>query len=494
MKISRLLRPRSLKYQLLSRSLLILSALLILIGVFQYALMNDFLYRNEAVNIETRIEAIPAWVWGQLSSATASPDPNVLFELETPGSTIAFIGADGTFTDIFVDTDHDGRISDGDPDDEDAPQLSQQTYRNALTHSGDMTYVITKDSNGQNLLAVLHRVGDVGKPVGIVQVTTAVDPLHDILLRQLSIFCFLVFGALIAGFLTFLPILRRTLVPLSRMVETVSRINAGNLAERFSTVDAQTETALLANSFNAMLARLEASFDAERVAKEKMRQFIADASHELRTPLTSIHGFLEVLKRGAAKDPKKLERALRSMYGESERVNKLVEDLLTLAKLDRGPTFLFADTRLDKLIHGMEAQLRLLAGERTVRFSITEGITINCDPDKIKQVILNLFQNAVQHTDSTAGQITVSLTTDFVGARIRVQDNGVGISKEHKEQLFERFYRVESARSRKNGGVGLGLSIAKSILDHHGGTISFDSKPGEGTLFNAWLPIKSDVL
>jgi two-component system, OmpR family, sensor kinase len=145
---------------------------------------------------------------------------------------------------------------------------------------------------------------------------------------------------------------------------------------------------------------------------------------------------------------------------------------------------------LDLLFLEMEPQLRLLAGDRAVAFSISEDITVNCDSDKIKQVLLNLFQNAVQHTDAKTGEIKVSLTRDFVGARISVQDNGVGIPEEHKAQLFERFYRVDSARSRKNGGVGLGLSITKSIVDHHGGTINFDSRLGKGTLFNVWLPIK----
>lgn len=488
--IARLFRPRSLKYQLLSRSLLILSVLLVLIGVFQYVFMNNFLYRNEATSIETRIDSIPERVWQALSTNDAVPNRNALFELETPGSTIAFVSSDGKFLDLFEDTDHDDKTNDHDSDDVKAPQLPRQTYQNALTNPRDMTYELVKDNSGNPLLVVLHRIGDPNHPIGIVQVTTPTDPLQDILIRQLTIFGFLVVCALIAGLMAFLPILRRTLVPLSRMVQTVSRINAGNLDERFSTTHAQLEIELLASSFNAMLERLETSFETERNAKERMRQFIADASHELRTPLTSIHGFLEVLLRGAAKDPVKLDKALRSMYGESERVNKLVQDLLFLARLDRGPAFVFTDTRLDLLILEMEPQLRLLAGERKVTFSFSEDITINCDSDRMKQVILNLFQNAVQHTDAKTGEIQVALTRDFAGARISVQDNGIGIPEEHKAQLFERFYRVDSARSRKNGGVGLGLSITKSIVDHHGGTISFESHLGKGTLFNVWLPIK----
>jgi two-component system, OmpR family, sensor kinase len=490
--IERLFRPHSLKYQLLSRSLLILSVLLIFIGVFQYVLMNNFLYRNEAASIETRVNTIPQWVWQQLSIQGTVSDQNTLFELETPGSTIAFVSFDGKFLDLFEDTNRDDQnnTADHDSDDVKAPQLSSKTYQNALTRQTDMTYELMKDNFGNTLLVVLHRIGDSNHPIGVVQVTTPIDSLQDILIKQLTIFSFLVIGSLVAGLMAFLPILRRTLVPLSRMVQTVSRISAGNLDDRFTTSNAQMEIDVLATSFNAMLERLETSFQAERIAKERMRQFVADASHELRTPLTSIHGFLEVLLRGAASDPIKLSKSLHSMYGESERVNKLVQDLLFLARLDREPTSVFTDTRLDLLFLEMEPQLRLLAGDRAVAFSISEDITVNCDSDKIKQVLLNLFQNAVQHTDAKTGEIKVSLTRDFVGARISVQDNGVGIPEEHKAQLFERFYRVDSARSRKNGGVGLGLSITKSIVDHHGGTINFDSRLGMGTLFNVWLPIK----
>lgn len=490
--VARLVRPHTLKYQLLSRSLIILTVLFILIGIFQYAFMNNFLYRNEAASIESRINTIPQWVWLDLSNHGAVPNRNSLFELETPGSTIAFINPDGRFIDIFEDNDHDiqNHTNDRDSDDSQAPQLSQQTYQQALTGRTDMTYELIRDNSGAKQLVVLHRISDQTHPLGVVQVTTATKSMHDILIKELTIFGFLVLGGLVAGLMTFLSILRRTLVPLSRMVQTVSRINSGNLDERFSTSHAQLEIELLASSFNGMLERLETAFDAERIAKERMRQFIADASHELRTPLTSIHGFLEVLLRGAAADPVKLEKALHSMYGESERVNKLVQDLLFLARLDRQPSFVFADTRLDILFKEMEPQLRLLAGDRNVAFSISEDITVRCDSDKIKQVLLNLFQNAVQHTDSKTGEIRVSLIKDYAGARMSVLDNGEGIPEEHKAQLFERFYRVDSARSRKNGGVGLGLYITKSIVTHHGGTIHFESKMGEGTLFDVWLPMQ----
>ena len=197
--------------------------------------------------------------------------------------------------------------------------------------------------------------------------------------------------ALILGLLAFLPVLKKTLVPLSNLVDTVEQIDGGNLTERFPDHQRQLEIDRLSISFNGMLDRLEFSFEAEKEAKEQMRRFIADASSELRTPLTSIHGFLEVLLRGAAHNPDQLQKALNSMYGESERVNKLVEDLLLLAKLDRTPHIELSSGNLDHVLHEMEPQLRVLAGKRAVSFSSQPPYGCLFNTDKMKQVILNLI-------------------------------------------------------------------------------------------------------
>jgi two-component system OmpR family sensor kinase len=272
------------------------------------------------------------------------------------------------------------------------------------------------------------------------------------------------------------------------MVRTVRRIDAGSLNERFPATQGQVEIDQLAHSFNGMLERLEASFEAEREAKEQMRRFIADASHELRTPLTSIHGFLEVLLRGAANNPEQLHRALKSMYGESERINKLVQDLLLLAKLDRSPTIRLEEGALDAVIRDMEPQLRLLAGERRVTFELEPNVNGRFDTDKMKQLVLNLFHNAVQHTDAAGGRIDILLRNSGDAMELVISDNGHGIPSEHLPHLFERFYRVDTSRVRKSGGAGLGLSISLSIVELHGGTIGVRSEEGRGTMFTVQLP------
>lgn len=211
-------------------------------------------------------------------------------------------------------------------------------------------------------------------------------------------------------------------------------------------------------------------------------------SHELRTPLTSIHGFLEVLLRGAANQPDQLQKALKSMYSESARLNKLVHDLLLLAKLDRIPHFELTEGMLDTVILDMEPQLRILAGNRKLSLCLEPNMRCKYDTDKIKQVILNLFQNAVQHTDPEKGHIQISLYGRNNGVQLSVQDNGPGISATHLPHVFDRFYRSDSSRTRKYGGAGLGLSIAKAIVEAHGGTISVVSQEGKGSTFHVWLP------
>ncbi|WP_420488763.1 sensor histidine kinase [Paenibacillus caui] len=268
------------------------------------------------------------------------------------------------------------------------------------------------------------------------------------------------------------------------------RTDAGNLQQRVPERLGQEEIDRLSSSFNGMLERLALSFEAEREAKEQMRRFTADASHELRTPLTSIHGFLEVLLRGASVKPEQLQSALSSMYGESVRMKKLIEDLLTLAKMDRAPELYLSRIRLDALVLEMEPQLRMLSGPRSVAFDLTAGITGEFDQDKLKQVILNLFQNAVQHTNPVHGRIRVSLTSTEDEILLAVNDNGPGIPEEHLPHIFERFYRIDVARARKQGGAGLGLAISASMVEAHGGKITVATKAGEGTTFQVHLPLQ----
>ncbi|MGO4107124.1 sensor histidine kinase [Paenibacillus sp. YAF4_2] len=487
-----LLSPRSLRFQLLQRSLLVVAVLLLMIGFLQYVLMKNFQYKNKAEALEAQLISLPHdWFnggrFGGVGGNTPSgappdnrqPLPSPFYY--QPGLSLASIDLDGSFTDL---SNNEGLS---------APQLSKEQYKELLQEPSRSTthgnYRILTDSSGTKQLVVFHVTGPPGYPDGIIQAGTDIAALQQVLLTQLAIFIGLSIAALAAGISFYIPLLRRTLKPLSNMVQTVSQTDAANLNERLPLYHGQQEIDQLAAAYNGMMERLDDSFETERQTTERMRRFIADASHELRTPLTSIQGFIEVLLRGAAVNPEQLRSALTSMQMESKRINKLVEDLLLLAKLDQAPAPLKVELTLELLLQEMEPQLRLLAGNRIVNLAFEQDIQVSAHPDQIKQVVLNLFLNAVQHTDSTTGNVSLKLSTEGEEAIIEVADNGSGIGEEHLPQLFERFYRSESSRTRKSGGAGLGLAISKSIIEMHQGTIEVDSFIGSGSTFRIKLPL-----
>ncbi|HWQ44004.1 MAG TPA: ATP-binding protein, partial [Desulfosporosinus sp.] len=488
--------PNSLRFQLLSRSLLLMAVLLTIIGLFQYVFMREFIYQQKAISIQGQIQAVPPDAWKQMASnSTDYPEslnspgfsplnPEELNKNQAhefsrgpffflPDSSIAFYDMAGTFS-VF---------SNYSQNDVTPTKLAEQDYQEAIRSKREVTYKVLSPAEGSEQLVVLQAIKTRDQLLGVVQVNVSTKQLKDILTRQLLIFLSISLLALIGGMLAFIPVLRKTLVPLSKMVDTVEQIDAGNLAERLPVEQGQLEIDRLAVSFNGMLERLESSFEAEKEAKEQMRRFVADASHELRTPLTSIHGFIEVLLRGAMDQPDKLHKALNSMYAESERMKKLVQNLLLLAKLDRSPMSQLSEGELDGIIKEMAPQLRVLAGKRNVRLKLTSNLRCRFDEDKMKQVVLNLFHNAVQHTDPEKGDILLSLDKVADSVELTVRDNGPGIAEEHFPYLFDRFYRSDPSRSRKYGGTGLGLAITKSIVELHGGKIRVESVEGEGSVF-----------
>lgn len=519
-KLKHRLTTKSLRSQLLARSLFILAALLILIGGLQYIIMRDFLYRNQAEAMMSELRNMPrdlfggGWTMGdspnknhkddeashENKTAQGDTGTNASGDMLPPTDVPNFDGTNGGRPNnpVFYMLDKSMAIIDIDSTYTDvtasrgiaSPRLTDAQYdevREQMVHQREVQYRVAASEDGTEQLIVFTNAYPVSD--AILQLGQKTAPLKDVLIRQLSIFAGLSILALIGGVLLFLPALRRTLRPLNRMVETVARTDAGSLNERFPADQGQLEIDQLAESFNGMLERLAHSFEAEREAKEQMRRFIADASHELRTPLTSIHGFIEVLLRGAADRREQLYPALNSMHGESTRIKKLVEDLLMLAKLDRAPQLHLSEVRLDRLMEEMEPHLHMLAGEREVRFTLDAPIHVKCDADKIKQVVLNLFHNAVQHTDAASGIIEVAVQVKNRQAVVSIRDNGAGIAEEHVVHVFDRFYRSDTSRTRKHGGAGLGLAISQSLIEAHEGTITVESKLSVGTTFTFTLPL-----
>lgn len=225
---------------------------------------------------------------------------------------------------------------------------------------------------------------------------------------------------------------------------------------------------------------------------ERVRQdFVANVSHELRTPLTAIKGYVEALRDGGLHDPARAEQFLRVIQRHSERMDKIVSDLLLLSEMESADRVLRDETvHLPELIRSAVETLRPLAEDKrqNLRVEPLEGLPkLRADSQKIHQVMINLLNNAISYT-SEEGSITVEATPVSGGVEISVTDNGIGIPPADLSRIFERFYRVDKGRSRELGGTGLGLSIVKHIVEAHGGQVRVESKPGKGSRFTFFLP------
>ncbi len=270
--------------------------------------------------------------------------------------------------------------------------------------------------------------------------------------------------------------------PIDRVTMTARKITrARDLGRRIDVPTTADEMGRLAMTFNEMLARIEELFRAQQ-------RFVADVSHELRSPLTAVRGNLDLLKRGAADDAADREQMIEAMDSEIARMSRLVDDLLLLARQDSGVPMAKQPIELDTLLLEVYRQAQVIAKGVLVTLGAEDQAIIVGDRDRLKQVLLNLVDNAIKYTPQ-GGKVTLSLTKETDWVKIAVHDTGIGIAPENIPNLFDRFYRVDKARSRDAGGTGLGLSIAKSVVDAHNGRIVVESQLGKGSTFTIWLPL-----
>lgn len=223
------------------------------------------------------------------------------------------------------------------------------------------------------------------------------------------------------------------------------------------------------------------------------RDFVANVSHELRTPIASLRSLAEAMLMGGKDDPEVMERFLNAIYNEAERAGKVFEDLLELARIDSGRECRFEPVNLGDILAQVLERFEKLAERKglTVKKQVTDDLVILTDPDALTQILSNLIDNAIKYT--MQGEISVSVeqveAVDGDWVAIHIRDTGIGIPPEHLPRIFERFYRVDKARSRQQGGFGLGLSIAKKLTELIGGEITVQSEVGKGSTFTVWLPL-----
>jgi heavy metal sensor kinase len=466
---------------------LLVATTLALLGWALYAQLDSFLIQNTAERLDRTTKPIllrrlpPQPTLADLSSLIVR---QVLEESRTDGA-VAVLSSDGEV------------LSSGQPRGEgrNIPIPTLPTgWKEKVPHDAAAQWVISKPGSERHLVVITPMTVQAfgpypNTPLYLEQVISL--GAADDVLNQLRFYIFLgILVGTVVGMTAGLALTRVVLRPLDRMVRTAEAISKGDLDRRLHLPPGRNEVARLGSSFDHMVDRLAATLQAQR-------RFVADASHELRTPLTSLEGLSEMILIGADRgDASAIQRMARSIHSELNRMSRLVSDLLVLSRLDSAAPMSISRVDAGQLLDDVAEQMSPLAEARQVHLKVTHDdfIPLKGDPDRLKQVLLNLVDNALRYTPPD-GNVTLSALHDSSAgvAQIQVQDTGPGIPPEDIPHIFDRFYRGDLSRARSSGNTGLGLAIARAIVQAHGGTIQVQSTPGSGACFTVMLPADQDV-
>ena len=298
-------------------------------------------------------------------------------------------------------------------------------------------------------------------------------------------------AAAVAGWL----LVRLGLRPLRDVERTAAAIATGAFDRRVPGESNRTEFGRLATTFNNMVDRIQDAFgerdrkeDALKQSEERMRRFVGDASHELRTPLAAVAAYTELFSLGADQRPQDLERIMHGILHETTRMGDLMEDLLTLARIDDGLPLTPRPIELVSIAADSVNAANVIDPSRKVHLTASQPVDLIADGARLRQVLDNLLANVRAHTPPHT-RTDVTVNANDINATITVTDNGPGMTPDHAARIFERFYRIDPSRSRRSGGAGLGLSIVEAIVQAHHGTISVTSAAASGTSFTITIPI-----
>jgi two-component system, OmpR family, sensor kinase len=343
----------------------------------------------------------------------------------------------------------------------------------------DYRLMATRGHNGQVLVT--------GLPM-----TAMTDTLRSVALTEAIVFA----AALLLTAIIGTGWVRLSLRPLRRMTATAGAVarlplaSEVDLPHRVPDADQRTEVGQLGAAFNRMLGHVESALARREASEGRLRRFAADASHELRTPLAAIRGYAELARRHPGTLPPELAHALGRVEAESTRMSALVEDLLLLARLDAGRPLESQPVDLTRLAIDATSDARAAGPDHRWQLALPQGpVLVQGDDQRLYQVLANLLSNARMHTPAGT-TVAVALWPDHArgAAELSVTDNGPGIPDELRPDLFERFVRGDSSRSRAAGSTGLGLSIVAAVIAAHHGTVGVNSRPGQ-TRFTVTLPL-----
>lgn len=369
------------------------------------------------------------------------------------------------------------------------PDLPSDLPGSSSRSGPDQAIFTTSDAHGKTDYRVLARA--------LPNATTLVVaiPLDDVratkrrlLLIELAVAGFAIISIALVGYW----LIGRELRPLEQMGETASAIAAGDLTRRVQPDEPSTEVGKLGAALNSMLAQIELSFRERVESEQRLRRFLADVSHELRTPVTSIRGYAELFRRGAAERPDDLAMVMRRIEQEGERMGVLIDELLLLARLDQGLPLEREPVDLARIVTDSVEAAKAIDPKRKIDLKIVgESLVVSGADVRLRQVIDNLLANVRSHTSpKTPAHLRVSSENHL--AVIEVADEGQGIAPDEASRIFERFYRTERSRSGRSVGIGLGLAISKSIVEAHGGSLTYLAPPEGGSIFRIELPLERD--
>jgi heavy metal sensor kinase len=462
---------RSIKFRLVAWYVGWLTLLFIVFGIFVYRSLAHYLEASEREALTRRVRQVADMVqryppdWAQIGEAIHShfaPEVNNRLTRVTVDGKVRYLAGaplDHSFDPALVP-----------PPPENVKR--GESFDRRVTPDGTGLYVVVlaRTLDGKNLVI---EEGSAEAPTEAA--------LQAWLIALIAGLALLVSGAVAGGII----LVTRSLQPVDRIIRSAERISSLQLDERLPVPATRDELERLSVTLNHMLSRLGESF-------QHNQRFLADASHELRTPLTMINAELDEMLEKSANEERVRELAASALE-EGERLRKIVEGLFALSRLDAGEALEHVGpVDLGQLASATAEQIGLVAEDKSIEIvsAVSPGVAVMGDKSRLKQVVVNLLDNAIKYTRA-GGKIELRVSARDAKAVLEVADNGIGIPPAALPHVFERFYRADKARSREQGGAGLGLSIVKSICKAHGGNVRVESEEGRGTRLIVELPLAS---
>jgi len=476
---------------------MVLTGLLLMPSILLTSFVSISVVRDSLVNsIDNELrESLGTVSTALMSDMIGSPTVNVSkrgYLLDSDGEIVAQVGSTSP-----------GPVDPGEPDLSSftrelvlQTEQSGMTVRSADGEDGSWRVVAAPQADSDYTVVTAEPLGWANGMISAVTLLTLSFGVATLLL------------ALTVGWI----LITRAFTPLKRVEATAAAIAAGDLSQRISGYSSATEVGQLSMSLNRMLGQIEDAFDARTHSENRLRQFVADASHELRTPLVSIRGYSELYRHGALDDDEKVSQAMGRIESEATRMTQLVEDLLSLARVDNGRALEITDVDLLVLAHDAAADFAAAWPDRRITVlgpddSAAAPVWTRGDDARLRQVVVNLMTNAVRYTpqgtdleiivenpsfDAVPQEQQPAVPDDESAptwlAQLKIRDHGPGIKGPDRTRIFERFYRADTSRTRETGGTGLGLSIVASVVGQHGGVVTLEETPGGGATFVVTLP------